>query len=212
MSVTIQVFDPAMCCSTGICGPSVDPQLIRFAADLEWIQSSGVSVERFNLAQQPKAFAESTAAKQALEATGESALPLVLVDGVVKSSGIYPLREQLAEWTGVATTPSIFSDAVSELVAIGAAIASNCEPCFKFHFDKARKLGVSREDMLRAVTVAQNVKDAPARAVLTLAERHLHRGAADPSAGDLEPKAASEGCCGGSKAPSGETKKSKCCC
>lgn len=102
MSVTIQVFEPAMCCSTGICGPSVDPQLIRFAADLEWLQSSGVSVERFNLAQQPKAFAESTAAKQALEAKGEAALPLILVDGTEKSSGTYPSREQLAKWTGAA--------------------------------------------------------------------------------------------------------------
>jgi hypothetical protein len=101
MSVTVQVFDPAMCCSTGICGPSVDPQLIRFAADLEWLQSSGVSVERFNLAQQPKAFADSAAAKQALEAKGEAALPLILVDGTEKSSGTYPSREQLAEWAGV---------------------------------------------------------------------------------------------------------------
>lgn len=106
MSVTVQIFDPAMCCSTGICGPSVDPQLTRFAADLEWLRESGVSVARFNLAQQPAAFAENAAAKQALESKGESALPLILVDGVVKSSGVYPLREQLAEWIGVAATPS----------------------------------------------------------------------------------------------------------
>jgi hypothetical protein len=143
MSVTVQVFDPAMCCSTGICGPSVDPQLIRFAADLEWLEERGVAVVRFNLAQQPKAFAESDVAKQALESKGESALPLVLVDGVVKSSGVYPLREQLAEWTGVAMGRSeISADATT----------------------------------------------------------------------DANPEAASEGCCGGSKAPSGETKKSKCCC
>jgi hypothetical protein len=73
MSITIQVFDPAMCCSTGICGPSVDPQLIRFAADLEWLQGSGISVERFNLAQQPKAFVDNAAAKQALDTKGEAA-------------------------------------------------------------------------------------------------------------------------------------------
>src|SRR5512133_3942032 len=94
-----------------------------------------------------------------------------------------------------AAAPSIFTEQVAELVAIGAAIASNCEPCFKFHFDKAHKLGVSREDMLRAVTVAQNVKDAPARAILTLAERYLRRDAVEPSAGDVNPKASSEGCC-----------------
>lgn len=105
MTTTVQVFDPAMCCSTGICGPSIDPQLIRFAADLEWLQSCGVSVERFNLAQQPKAFVDHAAAKQALESKGESALPLIVVCGIEKSSGTYPSREQLAEWTGV-TTPT----------------------------------------------------------------------------------------------------------
>jgi hypothetical protein len=34
MSVTIRVFDPAMCCSTGVCGPSIDPELTRFAGDV----------------------------------------------------------------------------------------------------------------------------------------------------------------------------------
>jgi len=52
----VRVFDPAMCCSTGVCGPSVDPQLARFSADLDWLTSQGVAVERFNLAQQPAAF------------------------------------------------------------------------------------------------------------------------------------------------------------
>ncbi len=50
----LQVFDPAMCCSTGVCGPSVDPTLPRFAADLEWLQSKGVQVERYNLARDPR--------------------------------------------------------------------------------------------------------------------------------------------------------------
>ncbi len=64
----VQVFDPPMCCSTGICGPYVDPQLVRFAADLDWLKSQGVSVERFNLAQQPGAFVEDVEVKTALEA------------------------------------------------------------------------------------------------------------------------------------------------
>jgi len=78
-------------------------------------------------------------------------------------------REVLAELAGRAPTSSIYSEAVHELVAIGAAIAANCEPCFRHHFDKARKLGVSKEDMARAVTTAQMVKESPAPAVLELA-------------------------------------------
>ena len=97
----LRVFDPAMCCSTGICGPSVDPQLARFAADLDWLKSQGVSVERFNLSQQPAAFADDAAVKSALETKGEAGLPLVKVNGEVKSSGVYPSRDELAAWAGV---------------------------------------------------------------------------------------------------------------
>lgn len=99
--ITIRVFDPAMCCSTGICGPSVDPKLIRFAADLEWLAERGVSVERFNLSQQPGAFADDAAVKSALETRGEAGLPLVKVNGEVKSVGTYPSRGELAAWAGV---------------------------------------------------------------------------------------------------------------
>ena len=177
----IQVFDPPMCCSTGVCGPSVDPQLVRFSADLEWLKSQGVTVERFNLAQQPGAFARDAAVKAALEMRGDSSLPLVKVNGEVKSNGVYPSRDELAAWAGIgASTPSIFTNAVAELVAIGAAIASNCEPCFRFHYDKARKLGVSTDDMRLAVDTAKAVKDTPARSVLALAGKYLDE--SDPQA------------------------------
>jgi len=188
----VQVFDLPMCCSTGVCGPSVDPQLVRFAADLDWLHRQGVSVERFNLSQQTSAFANDDAVRSALEKTGEAALPLLKVDGEIKSSGVYPSRDDLAAWAGLeAPTPSIFSDAVAELVAIGAAIASNCEPCFKHHYDKARKLGVSPDDMWAAVTLAQNVKDTPAKAMLDLAERYLRGGASPAKAAATK----SGGCC-----------------
>jgi AhpD family alkylhydroperoxidase len=168
----VQVFDPPMCCSTGVCGPQVDPALVRFAADLEWLKASGVEVERFNLSQEPAAFVGNPLVAQALRGR-EDGLPLLLVDGKIASQGSYPAREVLAELVGVAAPKSIYSEAVQELVAIAAAIASNCEPCFRYHFDKARKLGVSKEDMARAVTTAKMVKDSPARAVVELAEKYL---------------------------------------
>jgi hypothetical protein len=102
----VHVFDPAMCCSTGICGPSVDPRLVRFAADLDWLKTQGVAVERFNLAQQPGAFAEDAAVKAALETQGEAGLPLVKVNGEVKSSGVFPSRRELAAWAGLGDAPA----------------------------------------------------------------------------------------------------------
>lgn len=68
---------------------------------------------------------------------------------------------------------SLYTDAVGELVAIGAAVAANCDPCFKYHFQQARKLGISREDMMLAVKTAQSVKETPAKAMLQLAHRYL---------------------------------------
>jgi hypothetical protein len=98
---TLRVFDPAMCCSTGICGPSVDPVLVAFSADLDFLKSQGVSVERFNLAQQPAEFAANAAVKAALTDKGEAGLPVVEVGGEVKSSGVYPSRAQLVAWVGL---------------------------------------------------------------------------------------------------------------
>jgi len=103
MPTTIRVFDPAMCCSTGVCGPSIDPDLARFAADVDWLQRQGVTVERFNLSQQPAAFAETPAVKEAL-ARGTEVLPLVLVGDRIAVEGSYPSRETLAALGGVVVT------------------------------------------------------------------------------------------------------------
>jgi hypothetical protein len=97
----LQVFDPPMCCSTGVCGPSVDPELARFSGDLEWLKSQGVEVRRFNLAQNPGAFVQHQGVQQALAARGNDCLPLLLVDDRVAVEGAYPSRETLAALTGV---------------------------------------------------------------------------------------------------------------
>jgi hypothetical protein len=102
----VEIFDKAMCCSTGICGPEVDPVLPRFAADLQWLESQGVSVNRHNLAQSPQAFTENEVVKGLLASEGVECLPLVLVDGRVVSKTEYPSRERFAEWTGVAMPKS----------------------------------------------------------------------------------------------------------
>jgi hypothetical protein len=98
---TIQVFDPAMCCSTGVCGVDVDQKLVSFAADADWAKKNGAQIERFNLAQQPMAFAENAVVKGFLERSGEQALPLVLVDGEVALAGRYPSRAELVRWAGI---------------------------------------------------------------------------------------------------------------
>ncbi len=95
---TVEVFDPPMCCSTGVCGPSVDPALATFAADLQWAGENGATVTRYNLAQEPGRFAGRDAVGALLAERGEGVLPVVVVDGEVRSSGRYPARAELAAW------------------------------------------------------------------------------------------------------------------
>lgn len=99
----IRVFDPVLCCSSGLCGVEPDQALVDFSADLAWAQAQGARIERFNLAQQPMAFADDPTVKRFLERSGHEALPLVLVDGEVALAGRYPTRPELARWAAIAT-------------------------------------------------------------------------------------------------------------
>jgi hypothetical protein len=90
----LEVYDPAMCCSTGVCGPEVDPALVTFAADLKWVAEQGVAVQRYNLGQEPQAFAANPAVIKEMEA-GIDRLPIIAIDGRVVSTGVHLSREQL---------------------------------------------------------------------------------------------------------------------
>lgn len=100
---TIQIFDKPMCCSTGICGPDVDPALVTFSTDLQWLEQKGVSVQRINPAHEPQQFAANPLVRQELQTHGNNCLPLILVDNVVVSRGVFPNRQQLASWVGITT-------------------------------------------------------------------------------------------------------------
>lgn len=95
---TVQVYDKPMCCSTGVCGPDVDPILPTFAADLDWLKHHGHLVERYNLAQQPQAFIQNKTIHHLLSTIGTDCLPVVVVDGEIVSQNVYPSREDLAGW------------------------------------------------------------------------------------------------------------------
>ena len=101
----VQIYDKAMCCSTGVCGPQVDPVLPRFAADLDWLQSQGHSVTRFNLSQNPAEYASNGVVTKMLADEGVECLPLVIVDDRVVSRSDYPSRENLAMWTETTMKP-----------------------------------------------------------------------------------------------------------
>jgi hypothetical protein len=98
---TLTVYDPAMCCSTGICGTDIDQQLVDFAADLDWLKSEGIEVRRINLSQEPALFAENEQVKNILQNDGVEGLPVILADDEMQSAGQYPDRTKLALMVGL---------------------------------------------------------------------------------------------------------------
>jgi AhpD family alkylhydroperoxidase len=92
---------------------------------------------------------------------------------------------------------TLVTPAVAELIALGAAVAANCEPCFKHHYSAARKLGVCDDDMAQAVKLADMVKRAPAANMLALADKLLGTSLATQT-----PAAPAPGCCSSDAKPS----------
>lgn len=97
----VEIFDPAMCCSTGVCGPGVDPELTRIAASVHALEKKGVNIQRYQLTNAPDKFADNKEVNQILVEKGPDALPVVLVNDVVESVGSYPSNHTLASWFDV---------------------------------------------------------------------------------------------------------------
>jgi len=97
----VEVFDPPMCCSSGVCGLTVDPLLAAFAADVEYLGSHGVTVTRHNLSQDPQPFVANARVLELMQREGEACLPIVLVNGEELGHGAYPRREELARAAGL---------------------------------------------------------------------------------------------------------------
>lgn len=108
----IEVYDPPMCCSTGVCGTDADDALVRFAADLDWLARQGVEVRRYNLSQEPQAFTGNEHVARLLNETAGEALPVILADGQVVSQSVYPTRDQLGGFAGL-------GGAASSLIQLG---------------------------------------------------------------------------------------------
>jgi hypothetical protein len=84
------IFEPAMCCPTGLCGPSFDKDLLRISTVLNNLKANGVEVERHNLTNNPKIFVDNKEIRKMLIENGVEILPVTMVDGVVVKTRDYP--------------------------------------------------------------------------------------------------------------------------
>ena len=99
----VEIFDPAMCCSTGVCGPSVDPELTRVASAVYSLEKKGFDIKRYQLTNDPDKFAENDEITRIFQEKGPDALPVVLINDKAVKVGVYPTNEEFAEWFEVST-------------------------------------------------------------------------------------------------------------
>ena len=107
----ISIFEPALCCSTGICGPEPDSDLINLQQLQLLLTNNGVSVKRFAINQQPLAFTSEACVRVALKSEGPGILPLTVINGAIVKQGAYPslddLKVHLPELALVRAAPRI---------------------------------------------------------------------------------------------------------
>jgi hypothetical protein len=95
------IFDPAMCCPTGLCGPVINPELLRISTVLSNLEKNGVKVERYNLNNNPQAFVDNIVVSEILNRDGVDVLPVTIVDGKIVKTKSYPTNEELIKFLDV---------------------------------------------------------------------------------------------------------------
>lgn len=95
---TMKIYEPAMCCPTGLCGVGVDPELLRISTVLNTLKQNGVEVQRFNLTNAPAEFVKNKAVTEYLQKFGPDKLPVVLVDDFIVIAGRYPSNAEFTSW------------------------------------------------------------------------------------------------------------------
>ena len=76
----MKIYEPAMCCSTGVCGVGVDPELLRMSTVLNNLNKIGVVVERYNLSNAPQEFINNQKVNEFINSKGVEKLPVIIVD------------------------------------------------------------------------------------------------------------------------------------
>lgn len=97
----IEIFEVALCCSTGVCGPSVNEDLLRITAAVNKINANGGNAVRYNLSSNPEIYVKNVTINDLLVKEGENVLPITLLDGIVVKTKAYPSNNELADWSGI---------------------------------------------------------------------------------------------------------------
>lgn len=105
---TMSIYEPALCCETGLCGVGIDPELLRISAVMSNLQKNGVTASRFNLNSAPQAFVNNSEVNRLIMGDGVESLPATLIDGKIVKTKAYPTNDEIAAWLEI---PASFLEA-----------------------------------------------------------------------------------------------------
>ncbi len=95
MMKKVAIYEPAMCCPTGLCGVGIDSELLRISTVLNQLKEKGINIERVNLTNAPMKFVTNKTVNAMINDIGPEALPYTLVEDEIVMTGRYPTNEEL---------------------------------------------------------------------------------------------------------------------
>lgn len=124
---SMSIYEPAMCCETGICGVSIDPELLRISTVFNNLKKNGVSAARFNLSSAPGAFISNIEINKLINTEGVEALPATMVDGKLVKTKAYPTNKEIAAWLEIPVNHLGDEDARGKTVPQTCGSGCDCE-------------------------------------------------------------------------------------
>ena len=193
----ITLLDPAMCCSTGVCGEDVDDALVETASNVKWLKSLGHEVNRHNISNDGAAFKNYPAAIEKLQKEGVDSLPYILVDDVIVTTGSYPTKKEWMQLLDIENSASQTSTHMEQdnskteiLISIGAAMAASSEKVLKESINEAKALNIPFEEITKAMNIGNDCRVKLSNEVIQTANTLLNE--MQPAASSCSP---GSGCC-----------------
>ena len=90
MLPAVEIFDPPMCCPTGLCGPTLDQTLLDVGDMIQALQADGLRVERYQMTSHPQKFINNADVMRLVREKQMAALPITAVRGQIIKVGVYP--------------------------------------------------------------------------------------------------------------------------
>jgi hypothetical protein len=95
------IYEPAMCCPTGLCGVEINPELLRISTVLNALKNHGVEVVRYNLSNSPQEFVKNEIVNNYINNKGVEGLPITVLDNQIIITGRYPTNEEFSRFLNV---------------------------------------------------------------------------------------------------------------